>query len=188
MFCRYCGKEIPEDSSFCSFCQKNLSQVKSETEIKTEPTVKPYVRAEHIRKERPVVPKSESTTMGIVSWVLASYSILTIFMIIIGVFGYVTSTDAGGATYTFQNSARTMLYTVSFLVGKLPAPAGAPVWITAVIPFTFIVMSMSYAIIQFIRNKKTFSKVTLITVSSLTVVMILLNIFLYDAIITGILS
>lgn len=26
MYCRYCGKEIPENSEFCSYCGKNINE------------------------------------------------------------------------------------------------------------------------------------------------------------------
>lgn len=197
MFCRYCGKEIPEDSNFCSYCQKQLNvDIQNDTLKKIDTpaeavqpeklNVKPFVRAEHMRanhkKERAPVPKDQSTTMGVVSWVLSTYSILTIFMLLLGLLGYVTSPDIPNTTYTFRNSSRSMIGSVRFLVGNLAAPVGAPVWITAIIPFTFVAMALTFAIIQFVRSKKTFSKVTLITVSALTLVMLVLHIFLYEAI------
>ena len=39
MFCRYCGKEIEEDSYFCKYCGKNIEKIDS---ILNKNSVKKY--------------------------------------------------------------------------------------------------------------------------------------------------
>lgn len=41
MFCRYCGKEISDDSKFCNYCGKNLQTDSSQTKVeeKNENTI-----------------------------------------------------------------------------------------------------------------------------------------------------
>lgn len=49
MFCRFCGKEIPGDSSYCSYCGRGLEYIAGEP--KSEPSIDRTEKAEPTMKE-----------------------------------------------------------------------------------------------------------------------------------------
>lgn len=71
MFCRFCGKEIADESFFCEFCGKELKNAPSEpeatAETKAEPTEPKVVPSENAA-ENALLYESETQSVG---WTVA---------------------------------------------------------------------------------------------------------------------
>lgn len=182
MYCRYCGKEVPGDSVFCAFCRKQLnddtSQPETTTYKKDNVVAKPQTRAVHKRPTTTDNSIPSTHSMGVLSWLFLSYGILIITLLLLGMIGVATSVDVPNKAFTFRNSSIALISTAAVLLGKYAVPVGAPAWFTYILPITFLILPLVFAIIQAVKNKNKFSTITLVSVISVTVIIIFLQIFL----------
>ena len=185
MFCRYCGKQVPDDSNFCPYCQKQLSEnAPKETEPKNEEKKVFVPKPASFKTEQPITKKNTQTN-GIIAWVLSTYNILMIFMLLLGLLGYYTTPGDPGEIWmvSFKGSSLLLINAVGYMSGaSFKGLTNVPIWIGYAIPITFIVLALVFAIIQITKNKKKFSVATLICVCVITVITILISFVIFDPI------
>ena len=191
MFCKYCGKKIPDDANFCPYCQKQLNEniENNQTKVVIEeekPKEKVFIlKTATFKTDKPVVTNENSQTNGIIAWILSTYNILMIFMLLLGLLGYYTTPGEPGSSWilSFKGSSLLLINAVGYMSGASFKYLGnVPIWIGYAIPITFMILALVFAIIQITKNKKKFSIVTLVCVCIFTIITILISFVIFDPI------
>lgn len=110
MYCKYCGKELPENSKFCSYCGRNLNDTQTEQEKSSQETdFNSAAQSENVYQVVNAAndnqPKSKKSKKRILKWVIIIIAVVCLISLI----GLLSDTvDVGDSEETTSTTETTV--------------------------------------------------------------------------------
>lgn len=171
MFCSSCGEKIDDTSKVCAYCgakvtpiaTKNVEEDYAPKEDKNHYQPKPAVSVNPTKVQ---VAPEDSSSSGIISWMMSSYHLIALFSLILGLIGISPVNEIYFRTNSF---GLVTAAGIMFGTGEIMSNLGIPIILTYLVPLLLTALVLIFGIIQFAKNpKRIFSIVTLVYVVCIT--------------------